>query len=201
MNADAIRQATQAMADRLRQALTSSGRDPDKLFVGPPDDPDAGEAPLILFLYRLVPSATLRNHEHRVTVQGPAASDLVVFQNSLPLDLYYLVTVGVWRGMQQQAMLDQLSTLGHAIRGFHLDPELTGATTGHEAVRVSFEPLTTDEASRIWQLFPAANYRTSVSYLATPVWIDPPPPPPSRRVVEDALMSGQKRRAEEQEHV
>jgi hypothetical protein len=27
--------------------------------------------------------------------------------------------------------------------------------------------------SRIWTLFPTANYRTSVVYLATPVWIDP----------------------------
>ena len=37
-----------------------------------------------------------------------------------------------------------------------------------ETVHVSLEPLTTEETSRIWALFPTANYRTSVAYLATP---------------------------------
>jgi hypothetical protein len=60
-------------------------------------------------------------------------------------------------------------------------------------VRVSLETLTTEEASRIWSLFPTANYRTSVTYLATPVWIDPEQPPASAaRVVQDKLLGGQK---------
>ena len=37
---------------------------------------------------------------------------------------------------------------------------------------VTLEPLSTEEASRVWTLFPAVNYRTSVGYIATPVWID-----------------------------
>ena len=43
-------------------------------------------------------------------------------------------------------------------------------------MQVSLEPLSTEEMSRIWTLFPTANYRTSVAYIASPVWIDPPKP-------------------------
>jgi hypothetical protein len=182
MNGDAIFRVTQAMQARLKQALVVSG-DPGTVFVGPLDDPDAQGASLILFLYRIVPCANLRNNEHRVVAPGapPAA---IVYRNAFPLDLYYLVTIGTRPGTSEETLL---RTLGYAIRELHVDPQLVGATVGHETIHVSFEPLTTDEASRIWQLFPTANYRTSVSYLATPVWIDPPLPPTGAPVVRDTL--------------
>jgi hypothetical protein len=187
MDGDAILRVTQAMRGRLQHALAVSG-DPGTVFVGPLDDPDAQGASLILFLYRIVPNGNLRNREHRVSSLGPPPQT-VAYQNALPLDLYYLVTIGTRPGMSEETLL---RTLGFAIREFHLDPDLVGAAVGHETVHVSFEPLATDEASRIWQLFPAANYRTSVSYLATPVWIDPPVPPPSVPVVQDTLKAAQK---------
>jgi hypothetical protein len=52
-------------------------------------------------------------------------------------------------------------------------PNLTGVPVQGETVRVTLDPVSSEEMSRIWTLFPAANYRTSVVYLATPVWIDP----------------------------
>jgi hypothetical protein len=65
------------------------------------------------------------------------------------------------------------------------------AAVDQETVRVTLEPLTTEEASRIWALFPTANYRTSIAYLATPVWIDPPAPlPVAAAVIQDQLRSG-----------
>jgi hypothetical protein len=187
MDGDAIFRVTQAMRARLQRALTISG-DPGTVFVGPLDDPDVQNASLILFLYRIVPNANLRNREHRVPSSG-VPPQTIVYQNAFPLDLYYLVTIGTRPGMNEETLL---RTLGFAIREFHLDPDLVGAAVGHETIHVSFEPLATDEASRIWQLFPTANYRTSVSYLATPVWIDPPLPPPSVPVVQDTLLAAQK---------
>jgi hypothetical protein len=72
-----------------------------------------------------------------------------------------------------------------------MDPELTGPTINNQAVHVSLEPLTTEESSRIWALFPTANYRTTVAYLATPVWIDPDLPTiPAEPVVQDQLLAG-----------
>jgi hypothetical protein len=56
---------------------------------------------------------------------------------------------------------------------------------------VSLEPISTEEMSRIWTLFPVVNYRTSVAYLATPVWIDPRNPPlVAARVINDRLGAG-----------
>jgi hypothetical protein len=188
VRADAILRVTEALRDRLRVALASSGV-PGTVFVGPLDDADASGAALILFLYRIVPNASLRNREHRVASPLPPPP-VLVFNNSLPLDLYYLVTVGTTPNASEEAML---RALGFAMQELQGVPELSGAPVAQETVRVTLEPLTTEEASRIWALFPNANYRTSIAYLATPVWIDPPQPAATAGpVVEDRLLAGQK---------
>jgi hypothetical protein len=86
-----------------------------------------------------------------------------------------------------------LRALGYAMQALQADPDLTGPAVNYEAVHVTLEPLTTEEASRIWTLFPTANYRTSIAYLATPVWIDPPQAAPAAAPVrEDQLVAGSK---------
>jgi hypothetical protein len=194
MSAEAIFQVTQALRARLQDALAEAG-DSGSVFVGPLNDPDALGASLILFLYRITPNSSLRNREHRVPSDNPPPQ-VLVFNNSLPLDLYYLVTVGTRPGSSEEPLL---KTLGFALRALNLSTDLVGAGIGHETVHVSLEALTTEETSRIWALFPTANYRTSVAYLATPVWIDPPQPQPqARRVVEDTLLAGQRATEAEQ---
>lgn len=188
MKADGIKRVTEALRDRLKVALTMSGV-PGTVFVGPLDDPDAGGAALVLFLYRIVPNANLRNTQHRV-LSGGAQPQVQVFENSVPLDLYFLITVGTTPNSSEESML---LALGFAIQMIQGAPELTGSSVNHETVRLTFEPLSTEESSRIWALFPTANYRTSVAYLATPVWIDPAVPPPvAGPVLEQQLGSGYK---------
>ena len=187
MKADGILRVTEALRDRLEAALASSGV-PGTVFVGPLDDADASGAALILFLYRVVPNPSLRNREHRIASVG--TPPVQVFQNALPLDLYFLVTVGTTPGASEET---PLRALGFVIQSMQADPDLAGAPVSQEVVRLSLEPLTTEEASRIWALFPTANYRTSIAYLATPVWIDPPSPEPlAGPVVHDELSAGQK---------
>jgi hypothetical protein len=185
MKADAILRVTTALRGRLETALAASGV-PGTVFVGPLDDPDVSGAALILFLYRVMPSASLRNREHRVASAG--ATPVQVFRNSMPLDLFFLVTVGSMPGASEEA---PLRALGYVIQSLQADPDLTGAGVDHETVHVTFESLTTEEASRIWALFPTANYRTSIAYLASPVWLDPAQPEPvAARVVQDDLLAG-----------
>ena len=185
MKGNAILRVTEALRERLKTALAASSV-PGTVFVGPLDDADANGAALILFLYRIVPNASLRNREHRVAVSG--MPPVQVFQNALPLDLYFLVTVGTRPGASEET---PLQALGFVMQALQSAPELVGSAVEHETVRVTLEALSTEEASRIWALFPTANYRTSIAYLATPVWIDPTVPevagPP---VVEDRLRSG-----------
>jgi hypothetical protein len=134
-----------------------------------------------------MPNASLRNREHRVPSDIPPPPVLAL-RNSMPLDLYYLITVGTTPGGSEEKLLE---TLGGAMQTLQLDPDLTGPAVGYEAVHVTLEPLTTEETSRIWALFPTANYRTSIAYIASPVWIDPKLPatigPP---VVVDSLKTG-----------
>lgn len=185
MKADGILRVTEALRERLKLALASSGV-PGTVFVGPLDDTDANGAALILFLYRVVPNASLRNREHRVSSGNNVQVE--VFRNALPLDLYFLLTVGTTPNSSEETLL---RALGFAIQELQSAPDLTGPGLSHETVHLSLEPLTTEEASRIWTLFPTANYRTSVAYLATPVWIDPSTPEVmAAPVVEDQLLAG-----------
>jgi hypothetical protein len=185
MSADAIFNVTQALTQRLNTALAASGV-PGTVFVGPLDDPDATGAALILFLYRLMPNASLRNREHRI-VNPAAPPAVIVHRDSLPLDLYYLITVGTRPGASEEPML---RALGFAMRELQSSPDLTGPGVGHETIHVSLEPLTTEEVSRVWALFPAANYRTSIAYVASPIWIDPAQPPAvGAPVIDDRLWS------------
>jgi hypothetical protein len=185
MKADAILRVTEALRERLKVALAQSGV-PGTVFVGPLDDADASGAALILFLYRIAPNPSLRNREHRVASSAPPP--VQVFQNALPLDLYFLVTVGTTPNSSEETML---RALGFVMQAMQAEPELTGPAVSQETVRVTLEPLTTEEASRIWALFPTANYRTTIAYLATPVWIDPPVAAPGAGPVrEDQLLVG-----------
>jgi hypothetical protein len=195
VNSDGIFRVTKALRDRLSQALGAAGM-AGTVFVGPLDDPDVGNSELVLFLYRIVPSATLRNREHRVPstpqpLPAPPQPPVNVYRNALPLDLYYLVTVGTMPGSSSEET--PLRWLGVAMQALQAAPDVTGPDVNHEAVHVTIEPLTTEESSRIWALFPNANYRTSIAYLATPVWIDPlVQEPVADPVVEDQLFAGQK---------
>ena len=98
--------------------------------------------------------------------------------------------MGTRQGTSEEPLL---RTLGYAMRELNREPDMSGSSVGHETVRLSLEPLSTEETSRVWQLFPTASYRTSVAYLVSPVWIDPAQPTlPAARVLEDSLKDGQK---------
>ena len=117
MSADAIFRATQALRTRLQQALADAG-DPGSVFIGPLDDPDAQGAALILFLYRIMPNASLRNREHRVLSDSPPPP-VLIFTNSLPLDLHYLLTA--YGADQFHAEI----LLGYGMQLLHETPVLT----------------------------------------------------------------------------
>ena len=186
MSAEAIRMTTQAMRARLEAALVDAGG--GTVFVGPLDDPNAKGASLILFLYRIAANPSLRNHEH-VVVSATPPPEVIVYRTALPLCLHYLVTIGSREDVADEDPL--LSVLGYAMQALNDDTKLTGVKVGNETVEVSFDPLSTEEMSRVWTLFPTANYRTSVAYVATPVWIDPKlPPVGAGRVLAQRLGAG-----------
>lgn len=170
MNADAIFNVTKALRDFLTAAI--NGNDGD-VFVGPLDDQNANRAKAVLFLYRLSVNADLRSLPH-VVAAAQLTDPPTIHDTSLPLDLHYLFTAGT---AQTGGELEAMSTLGLAIQALNDRPALEGLPVRGETVRISIDPIGPEEMSRIWTLFPTANYRTSVVYVATPVWIDPARPP------------------------
>jgi hypothetical protein len=183
MNHGAILRVSEAIQRRLRDSLTAAGL-PNTVYVGALDDNDAANADLVLFLYRLYPVADLRNAEHRLP--GPTPTDPVqVIEGSLALTLCYLLTARP-HGANAQADLRALEILGRAMQALNDSPEFSGTDVDGETVRVTLDPVSNEEMSRIWTLFPAANYRSSAAYIATPVWIDPAQPRPAAALVDQA---------------
>lgn len=166
MNANAVQLVTKALQDLLSPAVGGP------VYVGPLDDPQAAGAKAVLFLYRVAVNPDLRNSAHLAPPAVPGGPP-IVYESALPLDLFYLLTAG---DAQAGGELDALATLGQAMQVLQAEPNITGLPVQGETVRVTLDPISSEEMSRIWALFPTANYRTSVVYLATPVWIDPTSP-------------------------
>lgn len=193
MNYEAIYKVSTAFKARVSQAYIDAGGSGNGVYVGPLDDPDAAGAKLILFLYRIAPNPTLRNAEHTVPSATTSPATLT-YSDALPLDLYYLLTVGDATG--ESADLEQLKFLGCAMQVLHHDPLLVGSGVDHEPVKLTLDPLNNEDMGRLWALFPAVNYRTSVAYLASPVWIDPRAPlTPAAPVRSDELYAGHRQRS------
>ncbi len=168
MSAESIRSVTLAIETRLKAALTAAGST-HTTYVGPLDDREAINAALVLFLFRVSPNMNLRNSEHRVApaVQGDPDR---IYTNALPLDLHYILTVGPRADAGEP---ESLRILGYAMQALNDSPLLVGSQVAGETVRLSLDMVNAEEMGRVWSLFPTVNYRTSVLYLASPVWIDP----------------------------
>jgi hypothetical protein len=164
VSALALRDGTQALRVRLEQALGAG-----EVFVGSPADKGAETARLSLFLLRVVVNADLRNAGRRLPPADPAPPP-AVRERALPLDAYYLLTAGP---SETAAEPIGLEALGRAIQALEAAPLLASPAVVDQLVRLSLEPMSEEALSRIWALFPTIPYRTSVVYLATPVWIDP----------------------------
>lgn len=188
MSAEAIRMVTLSIQSRLKAALVVAGTD-RSAFVGPLDDQAASNAALVLFLYRVTVNQAMRNSE-RIVPPSQQGNFQQMHTCSMPLDLHYLLTIGPRD--QGSEPTESLRFLGFAMQALNDSPNLVGSQVEGETIRLSLDAATNEEMSRVWALFPTINYRTSVLYLATPVWIDPAiPQPQAPGVVSQDVFAGQ----------
>lgn len=183
-----IQAVTLAIRDLLVAALHDQANVPANAFdvyVGPPDA--AGKnSELILFLIRITPNAELRNAERTRRTANPLDPP-ERFELAVPLDLHYLVTGGSPANLNAK---EALTRLGHAIRAIETGSPISLPSHHQEAVWLSLEPMSTEELSRIWGLFPSFNCRSSFVFRASPVWIDPrAPTAPAPPVISDRARS------------
>ena len=189
MDSTAISTVTSALKATLEAALNSGGGAiTQHVFVGPLDDTAGDKLNLRLFLYRMAVNADLRSADH-VVPASVSNKPATVYRGSLPLDLYYLLTVSTKGAVDE---LGDLALLGQAVQALNDSPMLAGSAVKNEPARVTLDPVGSEEMSRIWALFPTVNFRTSVVYVVSPVWIDPATPPTSGApVIDESLLVAQ----------
>jgi Pvc16 N-terminal domain len=184
LSATALFDTTLALARRVRQATGL------EVHIGSPLRREMGNARVALTLVHLQPNAALRNTPvYRAPpasgpVSGPAPAIAAV-----PFDLHFLVTC--YRpptpGGVAPPEPGELTSLGQIIATLHADSILSGSALPGQDVRLSPESYGPEDMHRVWGLFPEEPFRTSIVYLASPVYVEVGdaasyPPVQSRRI-------------------
>lgn len=164
------------LIELLRSELGGPGNlvpNPDHIALMSPVDAEAERIRLTLFLYSVTPTAELRNAELPPAHPGPSR------RNPLPLDLYYLMTSFAPDTIQDPTdrTLEAHRLLGTAMQVMYDHGTLSGSLLRgdlalDERLRLTLQPITVEDLTRIWSVFPDNAYRASVSYLVTPARIE-----------------------------
>jgi len=154
----------------------------------------AGGSLIGLFLYAVAESPYLKN-------EPPTIQDAITRrQPPLTLDLYYLLTAypSENQGDPSAGQLLAHANLALAMRTLYDNGVLAGSRlrsdlSGTDAeLRLSLNPITVEDMTRLWEVFPEKLYQPSVGYLLTPVPVESQRTiGPESRVVEDTRVTGQ----------
>jgi hypothetical protein len=166
------------LRDRLEQLVP--------VTIAPPDVTVAGVAGrrVNLYLYQVTENGSLKNQE--IPGQGHPAD---YGRPPLPLDLHYLVTAFGSSDAGVDADLEAQQILGDAMRVFHEFPMISddlheGDDAGQprildaslvgefERVKITLQPTSLEEFSKIWTALPQANFRRSIAYQVSVVQIE-----------------------------
>src|SRR5262249_17659024 len=129
-----------------------------------------------LFLYQVLPDAAWRNQDIPSRVHPGATAP-----PPLPLTLYYLITAF---GADNDNDIKSHALLGKAMSVFHdypvigadkikknIDSETANLEQQAERIRITLQPLTFEEISKLWTTF-QTHYRTSAAYQVSVVLIE-----------------------------
>ena len=169
---ETLRDVSRTLVDLLKNNLTDvAGR----IALASPKS--AGTNLLTLFLYKVTENPDLKNAEH-VMVPQPDGS-LIERRAPLSLDAYYLLTA---HAGEPPDPLETHRALSRAMRVFYDNGILQGSLlraddpstglTADSVLRITLNPITMEDMTRIWSVFPDTPYEISVTYLVTPVAID-----------------------------
>ena len=162
-----ITDVSQSLLDLLKLEFGAS----TKIALESPKN--AGANLLTLFLYRVLESAEWKNAEP-ATATRPDGT-MIQRHPPLTLDAHYMLTA---HGDQLEAH----KALGRAMRLLHDNSVLHGSRLRHlgsgdsgltadSVVRITLNPISMEDMTRIWSVFPDTPYELSVTYLVTPVVI------------------------------
>ncbi len=125
---------------------------------------------LSLFLYRIAENPHLKNFD---SSQSYYANPILLQKPPIALDLYYLVAPF---GNSEQRLI----TLENIIQFFHSNPvinkDLLSAPvleSGNNEIKVLMNDITVEQLNSLWNMFPNTQYRPVISYLLSPLLINP----------------------------
>ena len=183
MSTDALQRTTLALQRVLHNAvgprdaagnLTNTPN--ESINVGAPQSRSGGGGggaaggarPVSLMLFHIEPNREMRGAPRLVTPPGGGPEEPLE-QDALALDLRYLISVNRNPAGPEP---NELFRMGQVLAAIQAMPVLTGALLPDQEVRITLEPYSMEELSRIWGLFPDSPYTTSVVCLAAPVFVD-----------------------------
>ena len=179
----AVGAITCAVADVIQAGVSEHLADATVTTLPPARANENNASHLNLFLYRVSKDAAFANTDWPPTRARSGERGRV----PLALNLHYLLTPYGQVGRPLQPIDDML--LGYAMSALHDNPVLefaeilAAASRRHvipvgselpwqtEGVRISFDPLSADELTKLWATF-QGGYRTSVGYQASVALID-----------------------------
>ncbi|MCF6155892.1 MAG: DUF4255 domain-containing protein [Candidatus Brocadia sp.] len=147
---------------------------PDSIVLLSPADVEGQNIRLTLFLYSVVENPHLKNQEmHEI-------SPTQLRYPPLTLDLQYLLTTYASTVIpdRTERTLEEHRILGRAMRIFYDNAILSGSVLQgglagtDEELRITLNPVSLEDLTKLWTAFPNRSYRASVGYLVTPVRID-----------------------------
>lgn len=133
--------------------------------------PDQG---ISLFLYKISENPFLKNNDF---VYENHSNPEILRKPPLPLDLYYLVTC-YGDGETNLITIEKILQLfyEHAILREGIFENVLPSDLvdrGNKEIRIVLNDLTIEQINHIWSMFPNKSYSLSVSYIVTPILIEP----------------------------
>ena len=167
----ALRNLIQKGLDKDRFAVSGA-----KVSTRPPDEVETNKDLVNVFLYQTVINGAWRNMDIPRRVKPGETG-----QPPLALNLYYLLTAYGKDNDATEPVSHRL--LGRAMRVLHDHPvlssdEIKAALTDNdlydqvEHVRITPQPISLDDMSKLWTTFQGAKYRISTAYQVAVVLIE-----------------------------
>jgi len=142
------------------------GIPPDTIMLISPGEIEANDnVRLSLFLYQVIENPYMKNQE----MQKIDSSYLKY--PPLTLELYYMLTAHPASGIpdRTERTREEHSILGMAMRIIY---DYSILTFSDYELRITLNPMSLDDMTKIWTTFQDRPFRASACYLVTPVYID-----------------------------
>lgn len=169
MSRDAIAGVGETLVELLKGGVDSM--EDEKIVLMSPADAEGKDFRITLFLYSVVEFPEMKNEPPLATGAGQ------VRRPPLKLNLHYLLTSHPAPPGGHNEAVEAHRVLGRAMQIFYDNGILTGSVlhgelSPDEELRLTLNPITVEDLTRIWSVFPNSGYHPSVSYLVSPVRID-----------------------------